>query len=238
MTRKSTGHTRDETQESWEMLFRRAAAYLGLSLTERQVRRFALYRDELITWNAKMSLLSLKTPLDLPVKHFADALTVLPIVTGGPARLLDAGTGAGFPGIPLAIMHESLEVTLVESSRKKASFLKQATRLLELEKASVIHDRIEEMMNEASKRASYDFVVSRAAFTTAQLVGIAGYFLKPGGMLIAMKGTPPDREIEDALAAAARFDMEDAGRRILELPFGTGARCLVLFRKNIRHRRL
>jgi len=221
------------------MLFRRASADLGLSPTERQVKRFALYRDELITWNAKMSLISLKTPLDLPVKHFADALTVLPIVAGAPARshrLLDAGTGAGFPGIPLAIMSESLEVTLVESSRKKASFLKQAARLLELEKATVIHDRIEGIMDKQSTRASYDFVVSRAAFKTAQLVGIADHFLKPGGVLIAMKGTPPDQEIEDALAAAARFDMEDAGRRVLQLPFGSGTRCLVLFRKKVRRR--
>lgn len=179
-----------------------------------------------------MSLLSLKTPYDLPVKHFVDSLTVLPLLgndsNGEGPHLLDLGTGAGFPGIPLKLMNDSIRLTLVDASRKKTSFLKHALRVLELERATVINARIENIAHEGD---SYDYVVSRATFSLAELIAMAHPFLSPGGTLISMKGKPSDAEVLCAAEVLSRFDMQCIERRNITLPLVDSRRTLFLFRK-------
>lgn len=218
--------------ESWKDIFCTAARAIDCPLTEDQVRRFELFRAELLTWNRTMSLLSLKTPYDLPVKHFVDSLTVLPLLDndgeGKALRLLDLGTGAGFPGIPLKIMRESIDLTLVDASRKKTSFLKHALRVLELDRATVINARIESILD---GRASYDFVLSRATFSLAELITLAHPFLSPGGTLISMKGAPADDEVRCAEDVLSGLDMHGIERRDMRLPLVNSRRTLFLARK-------
>lgn len=219
--------------ESWKDIFNKAARAIDCPLTKDQVRRFELFRAELLTWNRKMSLLSLKTPYDLPVKHFVDSLTVLPLLDndgeGRAIRLLDLGTGAGFPGIPLKIMCKYIDLTLVDASRKKASFLKHALRVLELEQATVLNARIESIVD---GRTSYDFVVSRATFSLAVLITLAYPFLSPGGTLISMKGKPADDEVRSAEEVLSRLDMGGIERRDIRLPLVNSSRTLFLVRKS------
>ncbi|MDD5474942.1 MAG: 16S rRNA (guanine(527)-N(7))-methyltransferase RsmG [Syntrophales bacterium] len=223
--------------ELWQDIFIQAADDIGFTVTEEQARRFEIYRSELLNWNSKMSLVSLKTPYDLPVRHFVDSLTLLPHLAGvgkeKSRRLLDLGTGAGLPGIPLKIMIDALELTLVESSRKKTSFLKQVLGSLDLVNATVLNDRIENIIDRDPESAAfYDYVVSRAAFSLADLIEMAHHFLVPGGLVIGMKGKPSESELNDAQEALARLEMRFVKRHDLTLPFVEAGRSLFLFRKN------
>ena len=221
--------------ENWKHIFASAAEELGCPVTEEQLRLFDLYRRELLLWNKKMSLLSLKDPLDLPVKHFADSLTVLPFLSnsGTPdqPRVIDLGSGGGFPGIPLLIANPSLRLTLLDSSRKKTSFLKELLRTLELNRGRVVNNRIETVMAGGDLHESFDFVVSRATFSLENLLPVAHHFLAFGGLLISMKGPGADEEIAESADSASALDMQYAGRKDLELPRRAGSRSLLLYRK-------
>ncbi len=225
--------------ENWKQIFTSAAEELGCSVTEEQLRLFDLYRRELLLWNKKMSLLSLKDPLDLPVKHFADSLTVLPFLSnfrsssGTPEqpRVIDVGSGGGFPGIPLLIANPSLHLTLLDSSRKKTSFLKEALRRLELKGGHVVTNRIETVMAGGDLRESFDFVVSRATFSLERLLRTAHHFLAGGGLLVSMKGPAADTEVAEAADSASALNMVYAGRHDLELPRHAGRRSILLYRK-------
>lgn len=165
-----------------------AAGSLGITLAERELALFSIYRQELITWNRIVSLVAVKSPLDLPIKHFIDSLTALPLLPREGKRLLDVGTGAGFPGLPLKIIRPDLDLHLLEASRKKVSFLKELTRKLGLPGVTIIHERVEQVMKNARLHESFDCVISRAAFKMPELLNMGLHFLRPGGVLAAMRG--------------------------------------------------
>jgi 16S rRNA (guanine527-N7)-methyltransferase len=165
-----------------------AAGALDITLAERELSLFRLYKEELITWNRIVSLVAIKSPLDIPIKHFIDSLTALPLLPREGKRLLDIGTGAGFPGLPLKIIRPDLDLHLLEASRKKVSFLKELTRKLGLPGVTIIHERVEEVMKNSRLRESFDCVISRAAFKMPELLNMGLHFLRPGGLLAAMRG--------------------------------------------------
>ncbi|MDQ1278402.1 MAG: Ribosomal small subunit methyltransferase [Thermodesulfobacteriota bacterium] len=183
---KPTGDSRNGDLEG---VLVAAAGELGLTLAEGELARFAIYKQELITWNRIIGLVAVKSPLDLPIKHFIDSLTALPLLPREGGRLLDIGTGAGFPGLPLKIIRTDLDLHLLEASRKKVSFLKELLRKLSLPGVTIIHERVEQVMKKAHLRASFDCVISRAAFKTPELLKIGLHFLRPGGLLLAMRGS-------------------------------------------------
>ena len=135
---KPTGDSQDSDLTN---ILLEAAGELGITLAERELSLFRLYHEELITWNRIVSLVALKSPLDIPIKHFIDSLTALPLLPREGKRLLDIGTGAGFPGLPLKIIRPDLDLHLLEASRKKVSFLKELTRKLGLPGVTIIHER-------------------------------------------------------------------------------------------------
>ena len=221
--------------ESWDRIFQSAAEELGCPVTADRLRLFDLYRRELLFWNKKMSLLSLKTPEDLPVKHFADSVALLPVmkkrlVHAAPV-VLDVGSGAGFPGIPLKIMDHILQVTFIDSSRKKTSFLKEALRKLNLTGTNVINSRVEDVMKAGELRGVFDCVVSRAAFTLHTLLVIGDHFLAPGGILAAMKGSPPVQELDAALNTTNSLSVRHSDTLHFQLPREAGTRSILLFTK-------
>jgi 16S rRNA (guanine527-N7)-methyltransferase len=140
-------------------------------------------------WNRTYNLTAIRDPADMVVKHLLDSLAMAPFVTAG--KLADLGTGAGLPGIPLAIANPALQVTLVESNGKKARFLREVVRTLPLPNARVAESRIEAL----DEPDQYDAIVARALATLPLIVELGGHLLNPGGKLLAMKGTIPEDEI-------------------------------------------
>jgi 16S rRNA (guanine527-N7)-methyltransferase len=152
------------------------------------------YLALLLRWNAAYNLTAIRDPREMVSKHLLDSLAMhaatAPIAaTGG--HLADLGTGAGFPGIPLAIAQPGLQVALVESNGKKARFLREAIRSLGLANAQAVESRIEA----CDAPASSDAITARALATLPLILELGGHLLKPGGVLLAMKGVVPRDEI-------------------------------------------
>jgi 16S rRNA (guanine527-N7)-methyltransferase len=172
-----------------EELVQAAQQLFGIHLTGRQVEALATFENELLAWNQKFNLTAIREPEGIRIKHFLDSFScVLAWKENPPMRLVDVGTGAGFPGIPLKILYPSMQLTLVESVGKKASFCRRAVELLKLESVEVITGRAEELGQIPSQRESYDWAVARAV---ANLPVLAEYLLplvRLGGKMLAQKG--------------------------------------------------
>ena len=150
------------------------------------------YLELLARWNRTYNLTAIRDPGEMVTLHLLDSLSMHAHVRGV-ARLADLGTGAGLPGIPLAIALPELQVTLVESNGKKARFLREAVRTLGLANARVAESRAEAL----DMPGAFDAITARAMATLADLVTAGGHLLAPGGRLLAMKGVRPDAEIAD-----------------------------------------
>ncbi len=208
-----------------------AAGEIGIPLSGHELDLLMEYSRELLLWNEKMSLVSLKSPLDI-IKHLIDSLAPARLIKNG-QKLLDIGTGAGLPGIPLKITRESLRVTLLDSSRKKTSFLKSVIRKLGLRDISVVNDRAESLTLEKHYRGSFDIVISRAAFKIPYFLTVGEPFLSDGGILIAMKGKNADNELEEAAGAIRKTGLALTGSHEIELPIKGESRKLLCFTKGL-----
>lgn len=172
-----------------EKLAQDALQLLGLRLTARQLAAFERYEAELMDWNARHNLTAIREPAGIRSKHFLDSLTcVLAWRDTPPSSLIDVGTGAGFPGIPLKILHPSLSLTLVESVGKKAEFCKHVVETLGLDKVEVLQTRAEEVGQIAKHRERYDWAVARAVANLPILVEYLLPLVRVGGGVLAQKG--------------------------------------------------
>ena len=171
----------------------------GLELNERHTDLFAVHARELLHWNKNVNLTRITDPFEVAVKHFVDSLACARHIAGG-ERVLDIGSGGGFPGIPLKVALPSLSVTLIDASRKKVNFLKHVIRTLALQGIEALHVRAEELAAAAQYRHRFDVIVSRALSGLRRFVTVAMPLLAEGGCVVAMKGemTP---EAVDALQA-------------------------------------
>jgi 16S rRNA (guanine527-N7)-methyltransferase len=148
----------------------------------------------MMRWNRSVNLTAITDPLEIAAKHFIDSLSVVSELRQG-AALIDIGSGAGFPGLPLKILMPSLHLTLLDASRKKTNFLKQAIRLLSLDNIEVHHARAEDLANRPAFCGTYDVAVSRAFSSLRHFIRIAAPLIRPGGKLIAMKGKNVEAEL-------------------------------------------
>ena len=169
---------------------RRGLLALGVGLTEGQIAGLERYLALLEKWNRVYNLTAIREPERMVTHHLLDSLAILPHVRG--PRMLDVGSGAGLPGIPLALASPELAVTLLDSSHKKAAFLQQAIAELQLANATVVTARVESWQTSAR----YDTIVSRAFADLGEFVSAAARLLAPGGTIAAMKGVHPHDEIE------------------------------------------
>jgi 16S rRNA (guanine527-N7)-methyltransferase len=165
------------------------ALALGLSLQPAQVLLFQRYADELAAWNSRLSLTAITSPKDVQVKHFLDSLTCLQAIPPGFSvkRLLDVGSGAGFPGVPLKIYCPEVQLTLMEATSKKAEFLRQLVDVLGLQRVEVVADRAETLGQQAAYREQFDLVVARAVAEMAVLAELCLPFCRVGGLFVAQK---------------------------------------------------
>ena len=164
------------------------AQQLGITLNEYQLGQFDVYRKELLKWNEKTNLVSEKSSHEIIRRHFLDSLTALQFIATENIRIIDIGCGAGFPGIPLKIAAPNLQLYLLETNRKKVSFLKHIIRELILSDTFVLHERVENLLSIAKWNEFFDVLISRAAFKLPEMFPLGAFFLVQGGKLIALKG--------------------------------------------------
>jgi 16S rRNA (guanine527-N7)-methyltransferase len=193
---------------------------LGLSLPAGGEQKLLHYVELLERWNQAYNLTAVRDPAEMVAKHLLDSLSVLPFVTAGPVA--DVGTGAGLPGIPLAVARPDLRFTLIDSNGKKTRFVTQAMAELKLGNVEVVQSRAEAHR----PAAPYALVLSRAFASLADFAELAGGMAAPGGRLLAMKGVDP----ADELAAVPQ------GFRVLkvhplQVPGLDAERCLVELEK-------
>ena len=165
---------------------------LGIAYDEAIVQKFETYLHELKKWNRAYNLTSLKTDEEIIIKHFLDSLLYLKVIPEGQLSICDIGSGAGFPGIPMAIVRPDLAVALIEPSRKKTAFLRHMKNRLSLQNVEVIESRVEDI-----KDRQFDIAVTRALFSVGDLIKKAGHVLKKGGFFILNKGPKFEDEIKD-----------------------------------------
>ena len=182
-----------------DALARDALSLFNVHLTGRHLLALAAYERELLEWNQKFNLTAIRDAESIRVKHFLDSFScVLAWKAVPPQRLIDVGTGAGFPGIPLKILYPSMRLTLVESVGKKAKFCQHIVDTLGLENVTVIHARAEDLGQKAEHREGYDWAVARAV---ANLNVLSEYLLplvKVGGTALAQKGESGPAEAQSA----------------------------------------
>jgi len=164
---------------------------LGMAIPASAQTQLMAYLRELTTWNATYNLTAVRDPMAMVTRHLLDCLSITDFVTG--RSLADVGTGAGLPGIAMAIVRPKLSVTLIESSRKKAAFLRHVRRQLALDNVEVIQERVE-LYRPATR---FDCVTSRAFATAGDTARWAGHLVAPGGRFVLMKGRDPIAEMDD-----------------------------------------
>ncbi len=165
------------------------ARELEIELDQDQAGQLLDYIQEMARWGRAYNLTAIREPVQMVPLHLLDSLTVLPHVLG--PRVLDLGTGAGLPGIPLAVLRPDYEVCLMDSSAKKCRFLRHIASRLGLEKVQVVQSRAENYRPDHG----FDTVVSRAVGALGLLMGLSAHLVRPGGRLLAMKGQFPEAEL-------------------------------------------
>ena len=198
-------------------------------LTKDQISKFERYLELLLEWNEKFNLTAITKKDEIEEKHFLDSIELLKFFDIKGKTLLDVGSGAGFPGIPLAIAEPTAKVTLLEANGKKHSFLIEAVKELKLTNVEVIKGRAEEL----NKREHFDVVTARAVKELNILLEICFHFVKVGGCFIAYKGPGVTEEIEHAKRALKALGAEEVEKVSYNLPKSQNPRVfLKIFKKN------
>ena len=215
-----------------DQLKQQARDWAGLDLSSAQCEAFAWYQQALIEWNEKINLTAITEPEEIEIKHFLDSLTCLLVMGKNPGgKLVDIGSGAGFPGLPLKIVSPSLQVTLIESVGKKADFCRFIAEGLHMEAVEVLNARAETIGQHEDHRAEYDWVTARAVAAMPVLIEYVLPLLKIGGMAVIQKGETGPAETHSAEAGIRLLGGKVQQVKRLDLPRVVEARYLVVLEK-------
>jgi len=200
-------------------LIQECSTNIGITLSTEQIRLFIEYIKNLQTWNRSINLTTIISDEEIVIKHFVDSFAALNAVSiNSGSRLLDVGTGAGFPGIPLKIVRPDLSVTLVEPSPKKTSFLRFIIGVLHLENVDIFQGNLERFINTRSVVGSYDYVTTRA-LKPSLIMTIGTNLLRPGGVAIFYSSQPTN-----GIGLLDRWNVVNLHQ--FDLPRGFGKRCI------------
>jgi 16S rRNA (guanine527-N7)-methyltransferase len=206
-------------EEIQSLLISSAHEY-GIELSDAQASSFQQYMAMLLNWNEKINLTAITEPHEIVNKHFLDSILLLNYITiSNGARLIDVGTGAGFPGVPLKLMRPEMKLTLLDGLNKRLVFLKDVAENLNV-KAEFIHARGEEAGRQRNYREKFDFATARAVAPMNLLCEYCLPFIKYGGTFVAMKGPQPQDELTAAKNAIGLLGCELSGVHEFELPNG------------------
>jgi 16S rRNA (guanine527-N7)-methyltransferase len=201
-----------------------------IALNGEAFARLAWLADELLRWNRTHNLTAITDPDEIREKHLLDSLTLLPLL-GNTKCLLDLGSGAGFPALPLKIVRPDLEVVSIDAVGKKIVFQRHVARTLHLSGFTAVHGRAEALAKSPAYAHSFDVVTARALGSLPLLVELASPCLAPGGRLIAMKGAEGLAELTAAQPELQRWGFTCTGQRRLRLPQSGAERCLLVLEK-------
>lgn len=210
-----------------------AVGKLGIHLSAEQLKQFELYYRELIDWNKRINLTSITDYEDVQIKHFLDSLTISKVVDlkKKGLKVVDVGTGAGLPGIPLKIVFPNLKLTLIEATIKKTRFLEQVISKLNLQEVEIIASRAETAAHDSSYREKFDVVISRALSALPNLVELMLPFCNIGGCCIAPKKGDIGKEVEQSKKAIALMGGTLKGQNKVGLKEFDDSRILVIISK-------
>jgi len=169
-----------------ENLLVKGSSELGITLDSRKIQKFLSYHELIKKWNSKINLTSVTDDSEIIVKHFLDSLTVSELITDGP-NILDIGTGAGFPGVPIAIVRESLNITVLDSRGKRIFFINEVLRELDLSNVKTVPGRAEDS-NNGVPRINFDYVLTRAVGDIKEVINLSLPYLNEKGKIILMRG--------------------------------------------------
>lgn len=203
----------------------------GLNITDEQLDMFKIYMDYLLEYNSHTNLTSITNPEDIMIKHFLDSIALRKFIDiPSKSKVIDVGTGAGFPGVPLKICDPTLDLTLLDGLNKRVIFLKNLLLKLGLD-ANVIHGRAEEYSLNAQYRQKFDFIVSRAVAPLRVLSEYCLPYIKCGGFFIALKGPDVFEELDNASNAIKILGGEINQCLPFNLPLEKGKRNIVIIQK-------
>ena len=208
-------------------LFKKGLNELGLACSESQIQSFMIYLSELKKWNKAYNITALKTDEEIIIKHFLDSLLYLKAMPEASIKLADIGTGGGFPGIPIKIMRPEIGLTLVEPSRKKASFLRNIVRKTGLSEISVLQKRIEQLGEDFDN--CFDLIVSRATFGIKEFLDLACPFLNDAGRLMISKGPKAEDELRQISTAKSSISPVE-NVLLLKLPYSDAERHIIILK--------
>ncbi len=217
--------------EHYEKLLQDGSASFGLNLSQEQVHKFSLYAKLLVEWNEKINLTAISDDEGIVIKHFLDSLSLFPMIPKMSGALIDIGTGAGFPGIPLKIAGENLQVTLLDSLEKRVKFLSEVYTTLQLNGITAVHGRAEDFGIDKQYRERFDIAVARAVAALPVLLEYCLPFVKVGGLFMAMKGPDVKEELQESQKALEVLGGELIETKSFSLPYGNYERCVVVVRK-------
>ena len=206
------------------------AKEIDIEFNEEQVEKFYKYMQLLLEWNEKINLTAITNPKEIILKHFIDSLTILKYIKKG-ANVIDVGTGAGFPGIPLKILRDDINLTLLDSLNKRINFLKLVIDELKLKNVDTIHGRAEEIGKNKRYRESFDISFSRAVANLSTLSEYLIPLVKIGGISISMKGAEIKEEIEKSKKAITLLGGNINKIDFFELPQSDIKRNLIIIEK-------
>lgn len=219
------------SENAKELIYRKAQE-IGVELNNLIVDKIYLYYKLLIEWNQKFNLTAITAYEEVVTKHFVDSLVLGGLSVFRPGQtLIDVGTGAGFPGLPLAIVYPELQVTLLDSLNKRVRFLEEVTTRLQLPNVRAIHGRAEENARQPAYREQYDWAVSRAVAELSVLAEYCLPYVKVGGIFVAYKSGTVDAELKQAEGALALLGGEVGEIERFQLPGSDIQRTLVLVNK-------
>ena len=216
-----------------EILSQKMIAYakeIEIVLNEKQIEQFYQYMELLLEWNQKINLTAITNPEEIILKHFIDSLTIAKHIKKE-AKLIDVGTGAGFPGIPLKIVREDIEITLLDSLNKRINFLKEVIEKLELTNIQTIHSRAEDLAKNKNYRERFDYATSRAVANMTTLSEYLIPFVKVGGCVICMKGAEINEETQQSQKAIAILGGKIIQKEAFQLPQSDIKRNIIILEK-------
>ena len=182
-------------------LLEKSLEKLNIEFNNEQIQKFNAYYELLIEWNNKINLTTITEYDDVVSKHFIDSILICGFIDLSGKKIIDIGTGGGFPGIPVKIISPDTDIVLLDSLNKRVNFLNEVISELKLEKIEAIHGRAEDLAHDKNLRGKFDYSISRAVANLSTLSELCIPFLKKGGTFISYKSENTDEEIKDAESA-------------------------------------
>jgi len=206
----------------WKTTIIDGAKAMGIPIDVKAADLFAIHGMELIRWAKKTNLTAITDPMEVAVKHFIDSIAAVSFIPSG-SKLLDVGSGGGFPGLPLKVVIPTLWVTLIDGSRKKVSFLHHVIRMLGIQQVEAMQIRIEDLAKQQDFSGAFDIIVCRAFSSLALFVKQTLPLLTSGGKLIAFRGHPTEKDMQSLESLSLPYTIHE-----YHLPHFNAKRSLVI----------